>query len=123
MAVSGTTRRRAVSASSDDEIEGLNEKLLESLSKFKFPPPPNVGVVHKTHSLCGTNSDNDTDTPSEQGGSATPPLSRHYGFEYSYLQHGSPVNPQTLPRYLPPIGVFWDIENCQVRSTVASFRI
>lgn len=126
MAVSGFTRHRAISPSSDDEIEGLNEKLLESLSKFKFPPPPNVSSVHKTHSLSGTNSDNDTDTLSEQGGSATPPLSRHYGFEYSYLQRGSPVNPQTLPRYLPPIGVFWDIENCQVpkgRSAVAVTQV
>ncbi|XP_012256062.2 meiosis regulator and mRNA stability factor 1 isoform X2 [Athalia rosae] len=114
MAVSGFMRHRAISASSDDEIEGLNEKLLKSLSKFKFPPPPNVNSVHTTQSLSGTNSDNDTDALSERGGSITPPLARHFGFEHSYLQHGSPVNPQTLPRYLPPIGVFWDIENCQV---------
>ncbi|XP_046616833.1 meiosis regulator and mRNA stability factor 1 isoform X2 [Neodiprion virginianus] len=126
MEVSGFTRHRAISASSDDEIEGLNEQLIRSLSQFKFPPPPNISSVHKTHSLSGTNSDNDTDTLSEQGGSATPPSSKHYGFEYSYLQHGSPVNPQTLPRYLPPIGVFWDIENCQVpkgRSAVAVTQV
>jgi len=31
-----------------------------------------------------------------------------------YDSDGSPINMRTAPRLLPPIGVFWDIENCQV---------
>ncbi|KAJ9585358.1 hypothetical protein L9F63_002855, partial [Diploptera punctata] len=44
----------------------------------------------------------------------------------SYQSDGSPVGLQSLPRFLPPIGVFWDIENCQVpkgRSAIAVAQV
>ncbi|XP_015588590.1 meiosis regulator and mRNA stability factor 1 isoform X2 [Cephus cinctus] len=113
-------------AESDDEIEGLNEKLLELLSTLKSSQPVNQLEVHSTQAASATSTENDTDTQLEYRGMATPPSFRRYHYDCSFLHCGSPVNSGSLSNCLPPIGVFWDIENCQVpkgRSAVAVTQV
>lgn len=90
----------------NDEIVGLNERLLELLSEQKVTSP----VSAKNQSLCNSRLANNSGSKVESDASS--PLFLRYK-DYSFLHHESPIMP-TLPTYLPPIGVFWDIENCQV---------
>lgn len=100
-----------------DEI--YNEDTVE-LAKFKFPPPPKIPLEHSlSYSPRQSNSDVDTtsDSQSDTGcsrGQSSPTKIRNTVYTFrGYQSEGSPVT--TLPKCLPPIGVFWDIENCQVK--------
>ncbi|XP_043282127.1 meiosis regulator and mRNA stability factor 1 isoform X2 [Venturia canescens] len=96
-----------------DEIEGLNDKLLELLSLHNVSTPPKPILSQRPRTLSSTLSDTDTDNPNEAIGSRQNPMA-HYKYDYAFIHHGSPMNSKNPPNWLPPIGVFWDIENCQV---------
>lgn len=86
----------ALCTNDQNKTEDLNERLIErSISQ----------------SLCDLNSRNNSVTV-ENAASVSPLLS-HYKY-HRFSHHDSPVNFSSLPTYLPPIGVFWDIENCHV---------
>lgn len=95
MADQDTTDYYALCANDQDEL-GLNERLIEnSISQ----------------SLCDLNSSNNSITV--ENATSVSPLLSHYKY-HCFSHHDSPVNFSSLPTYLPPIGVFWDIENCHV---------
>ncbi|OAD54921.1 Meiosis arrest female protein 1 like protein [Eufriesea mexicana] len=105
MADQDTADYYALCANDKDKIEGLNERLMESSI---------------SQSSCDLNSNNNSITV-EKAASVSPLLS-HYKY-HCFSRHDSPVNFSSLPTYLPPIGVFWDIENCHVpkgRSAMAA---
>lgn len=96
---------------------------------FQFPPPPHHEILPNSMKMCSetkiesSSSSDDADTNSDSSHSDCYPLmpksqsSRNnamYKFR-GYLSDGSPVS--NILNMLPPIGVFWDIENCQVRSS------
>lgn len=95
----------------NDEVEGLNKRLLELLSAQKNLLPD--ASANKSQSLCNSRLRNNSGSKAELEASASP-LFSHYRYDCSFMHHDSPVNMPTVPNYLPPIGVFWDIENCQV---------
>ncbi|XP_012523334.1 meiosis regulator and mRNA stability factor 1 isoform X2 [Monomorium pharaonis] len=104
---------RASCTEDNDEIEGLNEKLIQLLSKQKFFSPvlPN--------SLYEQEEDSSYTIDAKTSSSVSFSLCRH---DCSLLCHDSPAKMQSASNHLPPIGVFWDIENCQVpkgRSAIA----
>lgn len=107
MADQDTTDYYALCANDQDEL-GLNEKLIEnSISQ----------------SLCDLNSSNNSITV--ENATSVSPLLSHYKY-HCFSHHDSPVNFSSLPTYLPPIGVFWDIENCHVpkgRSAMAVTQV
>lgn len=94
----------------DDEIEGLNEKLLQLLSAQKV-----LSQIPKSQSLCDDRLKNNSNSKVGFNASASS-LFSHCRHECSLLHHDSPVNipARSKSNDLPPIGVFWDIENCQV---------
>lgn len=95
----------------DDEIEGLNERLLQLLRAQRVSSPD--AAANKSQSSCNSRLGNNSDSKVEVETSASP-LFSHCRYDCSFMHHDSPVNIPTVPNYLPPIGVFWDIENCQV---------
>lgn len=99
---------RTSCADDNDEIEGLNEKLLQLLSEQKI-----LSQVPKNQSLCDDRLKNNSNSKIEFNASCSS-LFNHCRHECSLLRHDSPVNISTVSIHLPPIGVFWDIENCQV---------
>ncbi|KAL0122954.1 hypothetical protein PUN28_007547 [Cardiocondyla obscurior] len=102
---------RASCAEDNDEIEGLNEKLIQLLSVQKHLIPA------CNSSLCDSILEDNSD--SKTPGSLSFSHCRH---DCSILCHESPSKMQSTSNPLPPIGVFWDIENCQVpkgRSAIA----
>lgn len=98
----------------NDEIEGLNEKLLQLLSAQKV-----LSQVPTSQSLCDGRLKNNSSSKVGFKASASS-LFSHCRHECSLLHHDSPVTIPTLPIHLPPIGVFWDIENCQVSLLIFS---
>lgn len=96
MAYQDTTNYYALCANNQHVIEGLNERLIGSSI---------------SQSLYDLNNSNNSVTV-ENAASVSPLLS-HYKY-HCFSHHDSPVNFSSLPTYLPPIGVFWDIENCHV---------
>lgn len=98
----------------NDEIEGLNERLLQLLSAQKVSSPD---ATAKNQSLCNSRLGNNSSSKVELEASASP-LFSHCRYDCSFMHHDSPVNMPSVPNYLPPIGVFWDIENCQVSSQI-----
>lgn len=102
--------------------EELNYKLIKLLSTLKTPSQSIPIDYQKTRSLSGTNSDNDTESLLDSASLPGSLDQRRHPYDYSYIHHGSPITSKHLPNFLPPIGVFWDIENCQVpkgRSAIA----
>lgn len=97
----------------NDEIEDLNEKLLQLLSAQKV-----LSQIPKNQSY----DDKLKNISSKVGFKASASsLFSHCRHECSLLHHDSSVNIPTLPiQHLPPIGVFWDIENCQVSLLIFS---
>lgn len=94
---------------------------------FQFPPPPHHQDLSNSLKVCSdsknisSSSSDDVDTNSDSSHSDCYPLmpktqSSRSNALYSkfkgYLSDGSPVS--NILNMLPPIGVFWDIENCQV---------
>ncbi|XP_072760485.1 meiosis regulator and mRNA stability factor 1 isoform X2 [Anoplolepis gracilipes] len=99
----------------NDEIEGLNEKLLQLISAQEVSSQLLKSQLHDGRQKNNSNSKVGCKT-------STSSLFGHCRHECSLLHHDSLVNMPTLPIQLPPIGVFWDIENCQVpkgRSAIA----
>ncbi|CAH0384516.1 unnamed protein product [Bemisia tabaci] len=102
-----------------------------SSTNFKFPPPPRLRIpasssasrLPSASALCyQTVSDFETNSDTSQSDSNTEVVKRSSPIPIrGYQSDGSPVQ-YSIPKTLPPIGVFWDIENCQVprgRSAVA----
>ncbi|XP_026673319.1 meiosis regulator and mRNA stability factor 1 isoform X2 [Ceratina calcarata] len=117
------TDYHALCASDKDEIEGLNERLIELLSAEKVSSHNNV-EASVSQSLCDL--DSSKDSLIVENAASTSPLLSHYKYHCSFSHHDSPVNFSSLPTYLPPIGVFWDIENCHVpkgRSAMAATQV
>lgn len=93
----------------NDEIEGLNEKLIQLLSAQKLSSPvPNS-------SLCDSKLENNSGSKVDSKASSSV-LFGYCRHDCSLLHHDSPAKMPSTPNHLPPIGVFWDIENCQVGS-------
>ncbi|XP_011707521.1 PREDICTED: meiosis arrest female protein 1 homolog isoform X4 [Wasmannia auropunctata] len=98
----------------NDEIEGLNEKLIQQLllsTQRFFSLEPNT-------SLCDVKPENNSGSKVD----SSPLLFGHCRHDCSLLCHDSPAKMPGASNHLPPIGVFWDIENCQVpkgRSAIA----
>ncbi|XP_070163124.1 meiosis regulator and mRNA stability factor 1 isoform X2 [Polyergus mexicanus] len=100
----------------NDEIDDLNEKLLQLLSAQKV-----LSQIPKNQSLYDGRLKNISSKVGFKASASS--LFSHCRHKCSLLYHDSPVNIPTLPiQHLPPVGVFWDIENCQVpkgRSAIA----
>lgn len=94
---------------------------------FQFPPPPqHHQIVSNPLNMCSErrnefqSSSDDADSNSDSSQSDCYPLiskcqsARNNGmYKFrGFLGDGSPVS--NILSILPPIGVFWDIENCQV---------
>lgn len=105
MADQDTTDYYALCANDQDELKGLNERLMESSI---------------SQSLCDLNSSNNSITV--ENATSVSPLLSHYKY-HCFSHHDSPVNFSSLPTYLPPIGVFWDIENCHVSIKLYNYYI
>lgn len=95
-------------------MKDLNEKLLQLLSAPQISSLK-TSDIHANQLTYNTGSDNDNAFKTESKTSESP-LFGHYRYDCSFLHHDNSVNLPTLPKYLPPIGVFWDIENCHVSS-------
>ncbi|KZC11840.1 Meiosis arrest female protein 1 [Dufourea novaeangliae] len=122
MADQDTGDYHVLCANDKDEIEGLNERLLQLISAQKVP---SQNVEHNTLRILSDANTNKGSLKLENN-TSTPPLFNHCKHDCSLLHHDSPVNSPTLPTYLPPIGVFWDIENCHVpkgRSAMAATQV
>ncbi|EZA49569.1 Limkain-b1 [Ooceraea biroi] len=101
----------------NDEIEGLNEKLIQLLTQKVSPLVTRSNQLSCDSKVESNNSKVELDA-------STSSLFNHCKYECSHLYHDSPV--KILPVHLPPIGVFWDIENCQVpkgRSAIAVTQV
>lgn len=108
MANKKSPNSRASCAEDSDEIEGLNEKLIQLLSVQKLLLPVS------NSSLCNSKLENNSGSKidSKAPGSLSFSHCRH---DCSVLCYDSPSKISSTSNHLPPIGVFWDIENCQVR--------
>lgn len=98
---------RASCTEDNDEIEGLNEKLIQLLSVQKLFSP----TVLPNSLLCEQEDDSGSTIDAKASSSVSFSLCRH---DCSLLCHDSPAKIPSTSNHLPPIGVFWDIENCQV---------
>lgn len=92
-------------------MKGLNEKLLQLSAKKTSSLE--TSDVDTSQPACNTgyNNDNGFKTGSK---TSLSPLFNRYRYDCSSLYHDNSVLSSALPTNLPPIGVFWDIENCQV---------
>jgi len=106
--MAGNEDYRTLCADDKDEIEGLNEKLLQLLSEQKVSP--------HNQALYNNRIESNSDSKVESQASASPIFGpcRH---DCSLLHYDSPA--KALSANLPPIGVFWDIENCQVTLSIS----
>ncbi|XP_078035098.1 meiosis regulator and mRNA stability factor 1-like protein isoform X2 [Augochlora pura] len=100
----------ALCANDKDEIEGLNERLLQLLSAQKVPSQNDESNISQT---LRDNNTNNCSFENECKASNSP-LFNQRKHDCSLLHPNSLTKLPTSPAYLPPIGVFWDIENCQV---------
>jgi hypothetical protein len=118
-------QKRVDSVHSCDELEMAEEASItaEPISSgcFVFPPPPPPQLHPRrpvsASSYCYSISDSDSQSESGRGlGGQSSPITVHRPLLTfrGYQSDGSPVALHSLPHFLPPIGVFWDIENCQV---------
>ncbi|XP_033336634.2 meiosis regulator and mRNA stability factor 1-like protein isoform X2 [Megalopta genalis] len=117
-----TKNYHALCANDKDEIEGLNERLLQLLSAQKVLSQNDESNISQTLSDSNTNN---CRFENESKASNWPLFSQHR-HDCSLLHHNSVTKLPTLPAYLPPIGVFWDIENCQVpkgKSAIAATQV
>ncbi|XP_029037560.1 meiosis regulator and mRNA stability factor 1 isoform X1 [Osmia bicornis bicornis] len=124
MADQDSTNYHALCANDDDEIDGLNKRLLQLLSATKTPPKTDI-KSSTSEPLCSFNNDSNS-LRDENKASISSPMLSHYKYDCSFSHHDMPVNLSTMPNYLPPIGVFWDIENCHVpkgRSAIAATQV
>ncbi|XP_071443436.1 meiosis regulator and mRNA stability factor 1 isoform X2 [Hetaerina americana] len=100
-----------------------------------FPPNTSTTTFRCLSASPFAKSDRDSESSSQQDdedcglvmsfASSSPVCIPCYRY-HNYQSNGSPVALRSLPRFLPPIGVFWDIENCQVpkgRSAMAVAQV
>ncbi|XP_076241468.1 meiosis regulator and mRNA stability factor 1-like protein [Calliopsis andreniformis] len=122
MADQNTIDYHALCANDEDEIEGLNEKLIELLSAQKVPSQ-NVksNILEPSGDINTTNNSINADNKA-----SISPLHSLHKHDCFLLHHNNSSNLSLSPKYLPPIGVFWDIENCHVpkgRSAMAATQV
>ncbi|XP_067208207.1 meiosis regulator and mRNA stability factor 1 isoform X2 [Linepithema humile] len=116
--MAGNEDYQTLGADDKDEIEGLNEKLLQLLSEQKVS-----SLISQNQALYNNRIESNSNSKVESQTSASPIFS-HCRHDCSFLHYDSPV--KALSAHLPPIGVFWDIENCQVpkgRSAIAVTQV
>lgn len=96
-----------------NQIEVFRESSSQLLSIQKFKSS-DTSDANQSQTLYNVGSKNET-SHYENTQTSVSPLLSHYRYKCSYSHCDNPINSQgtSLP-YLPPIGVFWDIENCQV---------
>nr|XP_012145387.1 PREDICTED: meiosis arrest female protein 1 isoform X2 [Megachile rotundata] len=124
MADQNSTNCDALCANDEVEIESLNKRLLQLLSVTKTPSKADV-KSSTSQPLCNINNDS-SDSLRDETKASNSQMFSHYKYDCSFLHHDAPVNLSTVPNYLPPIGVFWDIENCHVpkgRSAIAATQV
>ncbi|XP_018346736.1 PREDICTED: meiosis arrest female protein 1 homolog isoform X3 [Trachymyrmex septentrionalis] len=109
MADKNSSDYRTSCAEDNDEIEGLNEKLIQQL----LLSTPKFFSSESNSSLCDIRLENNSGSniDSKTFGSLSFSHCRH---DCSLLCYDSPAKMSSTSNHLPPIGVFWDIENCQV---------
>ncbi|XP_018371437.1 PREDICTED: meiosis arrest female protein 1 homolog isoform X4 [Trachymyrmex cornetzi] len=109
MADENSSDYRTSCAEDNDEIEGLNEKLIQQL----LLSTPKFFSSESNSSLCDIRLENNSGSniDSKAFGSLSFSHCRH---DCSLLCYDSPAKMSSTSNHLPPIGVFWDIENCQV---------
>jgi len=116
MAGENSSDYRAFCAEDNDEIEGLNEKLIQKLALQQFLLPTQKFFSSEPNSsLCDIDKLENNSSSNIDSSNASDSLSfGHCRHDCSLLCHDSPAKMPSTPNHLPPIGVFWDIENCQV---------
>ncbi|XP_018313863.1 meiosis arrest female protein 1 homolog isoform X4 [Mycetomoellerius zeteki] len=109
MAGENSSDYRTSCAEDNDEIEGLNDKLIQQL----LLSSPKFFSSESNNSLCDIRLENNSGSniDSKAFGSLSFSHCRH---DCSLLCYDSPAKMSSTSNHLPPIGVFWDIENCQV---------
>jgi hypothetical protein len=93
----------------DTSLSQAPNTVTTSVSTFKFPPPPAikpVPVLSSPNVMSTSDVETNSDTSADDYAATTGNGSRS---KISKVSNSVPV-----PTSLPPIGVFWDIENCQV---------
>ncbi|XP_043489751.1 meiosis regulator and mRNA stability factor 1 isoform X1 [Polistes fuscatus] len=106
-------------------MKDSSEELLQLLSAQKISSHETKEIYTSQAACDDTGSDNGNASKTEFKTSVSP-LFSHYRYGCSFLHHDNSINLPTLPTYLPPIGVFWDIENCHVpkgRSAMAVTQV
>lgn len=99
------TRSNSNTADSTDELankESISSDSVAGQSSYptpRFPPPPRL-IKSANNSYCSTASTSDSSVHSS-------PV--HRRFIYQKKKRRKPV-----VNKLPPLGIYWDIENCQV---------
>ncbi|PSN57152.1 hypothetical protein C0J52_01493 [Blattella germanica] len=113
-------RKRVDSVRSNEELEVAEEASGSFRFVFPPPPPPPIPCVSRRPVSASpyfynvSDSDSQSDSGRGVADHSSPIAIRHPLITFrGYQSDGSPVALQSLPRFLPPIGVFWDIENCQ----------
>lgn len=109
-------------------------KIQENATGFnnKFPqlfaqnsPFPNPVHKNEAQTLCN-NVPRVAGTFNPECNLFVPPMPPHNQYNNDPLYQNNPVNFFTFPTYIPPIGVFWDIENCRIpsrRSALAAVQL
>ncbi|XP_026676086.1 LOW QUALITY PROTEIN: meiosis regulator and mRNA stability factor 1 [Diaphorina citri] len=93
----------------DTSLSQAPNTVTTSVSTFKFPPPPAikpVPVLSSPNVMSTSDVETNSDTSADDYAATTGNGSRS---KISKVSNSVPV-----PTSLPPIGVFWDIENCQI---------
>ncbi|XP_014599312.1 PREDICTED: meiosis arrest female protein 1 isoform X1 [Polistes canadensis] len=106
-------------------MKDSSEELLQLLSAQKISSHETKEIYTNQAACDDTGSDNGNASKTEFKTSVSP-LFSHYRYGCSFLHHDNSINLPSLPTYLPPIGVFWDIENCHVpkgRSAMAVTQV
>lgn len=95
----------------EESTDSQNERLLRIL----FSRYNNVMNVMIDKSIPRSLSDSKCDIDSNVKFKSTdfPQLDQHK-YDYSLLHSNSPTKPSSLHTHFPPIGVFWDIQNCRI---------
>lgn len=124
--------KKSIDNSSSNGVKFLSiNDYYSTYDDFQFPPPPQhqitsnalkIGSERKNEFQSCSSDDTDSNSDSSQS-DCYPLMSKSqsarnnsmYKFR-GYLSDGSPVS--NILSILPPIGVFWDIENCQVSTLV-----
>ena len=115
MADENSSDYRASCAEDNDEIEGLNEKLIQQL----LLSTPKFFSSESNSSLCDIRLENNSGSNIDSKAFSSLSFS-HCRHDCSLLCYDSPAKMSSTSNHLPPIGVFWDIENCQVELDIIS---